>query len=230
MRLTSSAAQQRKKIDRDGLFTLSLSIFFIGISLGLSWLYVARQTYLTAKKAASISTAKSPLIVFGKQLTDNQIDMDYQLRLDRTLVLIEQVPADSIILLGGITHDNQISESEAGQSYLLRQHPDLSNRLILEKASQNTLENLRQAKQYLLARQQTLDVRLVSNRYHLHRCKRIATELGFNVEIIAAETKFVFSWQNGYKIVIEGFFYHWYHTGAFIGRLFNNQRMLSKIK
>ncbi|MDG4811612.1 YdcF family protein [Hydrogenovibrio sp. 3SP14C1] len=228
MRLTSSAAQQ--KIDKDGLLTLSLSIFFIGISLGLSWLYVTRQTYLTAKKASSISASKSPLIVFGKQLTENQIDTDYQLRLDRTLVLIEQVPTDSIILLGGITHDNQISESEAGQSYLLRQHPDLSNRIIIEKASQNTLENLRHAKQYLLARQQTLDVRLVSNRYHLHRCKRIATEMGFNTEIIAAETNFVFSWQNGYKIVIEGFFYHWYHTGAFISRLFNNQRMLSKIK
>lgn len=228
MRLIAGATQQ--KIDRDGLFMLSLSIFFIGISLGLSWFYVTRQTYLTAKKASSISTSKSPVIVFGKQLTDNQIDTDYQLRLDRTLVLIEQVSADSIILLGGITHNNQISESEAGQNYLLQQHPDLSSQLISEKASQNTLENLQQAKQYLLAQQQPLDVRLVSNRYHLHRCNRIATEMGFNTEIIAAEPHLVFSCQNGYKIMIEGFFYHWYHTGAVISRLFNNQKMLSKIK
>jgi len=227
LRLTSSAALQ--KIDKDGLFTLSLSIFFIIITLGLSWFYVTRQIFLTAKKASSTSHSNTPLIVFGKQLTQNQIDTDYQLRLDRTLILIEQAPTDSIILLGGMTHDNQLCESEAAQCYLLQQHPDLSSRLILEKTSRNTLENLRQAKQYLRARQQTLDVRLVSNRYHLYRCKRIATQLEFNAEIVAAETHFVFSWQNGYKIVIEGFFYHWYHTGAFISHLLNNQRMLSKI-
>lgn len=228
MRLTSGITQ--KKVDKDGMLTLLLSTVLICLTLGLSWLWMSRRAYVTAKKASSTSYSPIPLIVFGKQLIQNQIDTDYQLRLDRTLDVVKRTPSVPIILLGGRTEDNLISESEAGQGYLLTQQPELETHLILEKASRNTLENLQQAKQYLIAQQHCLNVRLVSSRYHLYRCKLIAAGLGIKAELIAAETEFVLSWQQSYKIIIEGFLNHWYYTGAFISGLLNNQRMLSKIK
>lgn len=228
MRLTSGIAQ--KTVDKDGVVTLLLSTVLICLTLGVSWLWMSRRTYLTAKKAPSTGDAQIPLIVFGKQLVQNQIDTDYQLRLERTLDAVRHTPNVSIILLGGTTDDNLLSESEVGQRYLITQQPELETHLILEKSSRNTLENLQQAKQYLLAQQYSLHVRLLSNRYHLYRCKLIATGLGLKADLIAAETEFVLSWPQSYKIIIEGFLNHWYHTGAFISRLFNNQRMLSKIE
>jgi len=112
---------------------------------------------------------------------------------------------------------------------VLDPQPDLKPQLILEEASRNTLENLKQARLFLTQQNSALQVDLLSNRYHLYRCQALAQGLGFNVTLVAAEKHFDGRWANCYKIFMEAFFSHWYHTGARVSRWLNNKRMLAKI-
>ncbi len=224
MRLTSSASQQG--VDWDGLLMLVLSTLFILATLGLSWLWLIFKTYRTAQQAPTPSQIQRPLIVFGKQLHHNQIDNDYRARLQRVLALQTDQP---IFVLGGITAPNSVSEAKAGETFLLHRQPSLESQLILEESSRNTLENLKQARLFLARQDNPLQVDLLSNRYHLYRCQALAKGLGFDVTLVAAEDRLDGHWTNCYKIFMEAFFSHWYHTGARVSRWLNNKRMLAKI-
>lgn len=230
MRITSSADQQ--KIDWDGLTMLSLSILSIILSGGLLWFLHFLHIYRTAKESPHTphSSKTTSWILFGKQLKSNQIDTDYRQRLKTILRLSPLIDKQtSIFLLGGITTPNNTSEARAALKFLLKKAPKLSENLILEEQSRNTLENLKQARTALKKENKTLDVHLITNRYHLHRCQTIADQLGFNVQLIAAEIKWELNFRNILKLAEEAFFLNWYYTATFTSKLFKNQRMLNKI-
>lgn len=226
MRLTASADEQG--FDWDGLLMLVLSCLVILGTAGLSWLWLVHRTRQTANGASRHYPGDIPIIVFGKQLRKNLPDDDYQARLNRILHTDFRSETPSIFLLGGLTPPNTLSEAKAGQHYLLAKSPGLAKHLILEEASRNTLENLKQARLCLRQRQQPLEAALLSNRYHLHRCRLLAEGLGFSTQLLAAEDPGTDRF-NGYKIFIEAFFSHWYHTGARLSRWLKIQRMLTKI-
>ncbi|MDG6774327.1 YdcF family protein [Thiomicrorhabdus sp. ZW0627] len=230
MRLTSSATQEG--IDWDGLLMLSLSILSALLTFGFFWFWRAFQCYRIAQSAETSLPDKTsiPLIVFGKQLHENRMDEDFKTRLNRVSTLQNTIhPDQKIFLLGGITNQNTVSEAQAGADALLAEHPELSDKLVLEESSRNTLENLKQARIYLNEHNLPLQAGLITNRYHLNRCQVMAKGLGLDGTLIAAEDDFVADFQNLYKIFMEAFFIHWYHTGSFISRWLNNKRMLSKI-
>jgi uncharacterized SAM-binding protein YcdF (DUF218 family) len=208
---------------------LILAVLSLVLSGGLFWLWRVLQIVHTARHApAQPPNFMHAWIVFGKQLHNDLPDADFQQRLQRILRLTKEVPVpQSIFLLGGKTGSNNVTEAQAAEDYLLISDPNLQPYLLLEEGSRNTLENLKQARDYLPER--TLPVALISNRYHLHRCMVMAKGLGLNPLPVAAEAHWQATASNLLKIALEGFFVHWYHTGAFISKLLNNQRMLNKI-
>lgn len=208
---------------------LILAVLALVLSAGLFWAWRAAQTYQTARRADAHSPPPMHAwMVFGKQLQHNLPDSDFEVRL-QALLRLSQPPAlpHAIFLLGGKTGHNTLSEAQAAADYLLTCRPELQPLLVLEEASRNTLENLKQARDYLPER--TLPVALISNRYHLHRCVLMAKGLGLNALPIAAEPHWHATPAVLLKTAVEGFFVHWYHTGAFISQRLNHPRMLNKI-
>nr|WP_246261820.1 YdcF family protein [Thiomicrorhabdus cannonii] len=208
---------------------LILAVLSLVLSGGLFWLWRVLQIARTARHApAQPPNSLYAWILFGKQLHNDLPDADFQRRLQGVLRLAEHQPLPpAIVLLGGKTGSNRLSEAQAAADYLLTCRPALQPALLLEEASRNTLENLKQARDYLPER--NLPVALISNRYHLHRCMIMAGRLGLNAVPVAAEAQWQATPAALLKIALEGFFVHWYHTGAFISKRLNNQRMLNKI-
>lgn len=236
MQLTSNANQ--KGIDRDGALTLLSSILFTLLTAGTSWVWFSYRCFHLMQQLPNHSTADENNfrfgIVFGKQLIANQIDSDYQQRLDQAKIFLEKGNNRQLLLLGGKTGKNTLSEAQAGYNYLAQNNIEKdfkpTSTIQLEEASRNTLENLKQARSTLQSQQSTLSVCLISNRYHLYRCQLLAESLGFTPYLISAEPRFFCTSQQCYKILMEGFYIQWYVVGKFISQTLNNKRMLEKIQ
>ncbi len=213
-------------VDWDGLATFFLTFILLTFTLGIPLLICFRGVYRTATRTTTSSEA-SQLLVFGKRLRNQQIDDDYRFRLQKAAELLQQGPERQLLLLGGAAGSHQLSESAAGEAYLL----DLGieqQRMSREELSQNTLENLRHARDLLLDR---LDqpVALISNRYHLARIHTMAESLGMPHRLCAAEPAFHPSWRLLPRLLIEAWYILWFKTGKGWARLTRSQRMLDRV-
>jgi uncharacterized SAM-binding protein YcdF (DUF218 family) len=209
------------KRDADALFVLFISMLVMTLSLGVFLLMLFFLVVYRAKHAQTIPpTTHTIALVFGKRLTNEKPDLEYQARLNRLL----NCPFQSAILMGGKTDHTPISEAQAGYEYL--QNKGLNHQDIhLEQSSQNTLENLKNTRQ-LLGRQQTT---IISNRYHLARCSVLASSLGIPHHLCAAENNFNYHYTTLFKCLLEAFYLHWFFSGKYWAILTKNQRMLDKI-
>lgn len=228
MSITSDPTQN--KVDWDGIFLLFLSILWGIGTLGIAWYVQIWRILRTSKSCFSQPLVANVWIVFGKKLQQDKIDATYRQRLDRVIENTATFSPQLVILQGGVTKRNTISEAKAGKAYLQSQIFNLNFQLILESSSRNTLENLKQTRNYLQTHQRALNVCLISNRYHLHRCAVIAKNLGFNVEFLPAEKHWVLNCQQLSNVLLEAFFLNWYWTGRVVSQLLKNKRMLDKIQ
>ncbi len=235
MRLHSDSNQE--SIDRDGVLMLLISIVWGLALLGLPFFGHFYQVYQTAKRAdSSLRASDNTWIVFGKQLQNNQMDLEFQQRVQATAEAAAKFLPETIVFQGGLTANNERSEAEVAQCYFkeLTQNRHVDNKtqvkIFLEDGSRNTLENLKETRKILLDNNTPLDVVLVSNRYHLHRCSLMATTFGFKVKKLPAETNFKLDFVQIKKMVFEAFLINWFCTGKFVSHLLNNQRMLNKIR
>lgn len=190
---------------------LTLGLFYVGL--------LAVVVYKAARTPATTAYRPATCLVFGKKLRLDQPDIEYRARLDRLL----QCGSQNAILMGGQT-GGSISEAQAGYDYLLARGFD-TECLYLEIDSQNTLENLKNARQ-LLTRQNTV---IISNRYHLARCSALATSLGIGHQLCAAENSFRCNPENLLKCLLETFYLHWFYSGKGWALLTRNHRMLEKL-
>lgn len=199
---------------------LAVSLLVMPLTLGALYLGLLLVVIRKAAKTPSITSYRSATyLVFGKKLLRSQPDFEYRARLDRLL----QCGLQRAILMGGHT-GGSVSEAQAGCDYLLAHGLDRQY-LHLETDSQNTLENLKNARQ-LLTRQNTV---IISNRYHLARCSALATSLGIEHQLCAAESSFRCNPGNLYKCLLETFYLHWFYSGKTWALLTRNQRMLNKL-
>jgi uncharacterized SAM-binding protein YcdF (DUF218 family) len=217
---------ERGAVDWDGLLTFFLTLLLLAVTLGIPLLICLRGVHRTATTASSSVTADQ-LLVFGKRLRHEQIDNDYRLRLQKAAELLHQASERQLLLLGGAADSHQLSESAAGETYLLNLGIN-PQRMAREEQSQNTLENLRHARDMLLDR---LDrpVALISNRYHLARIQTMAESLGIPHRLCAAEPGFRPSWQQPPRLLIEAWYILWFKTGRGWARLIRSQRMLDRV-
>lgn len=214
-------------IDWDGLWTLLLSFLVIlltaGVPLFIAYLHVLRIARSTPDRIDS----DLGCLVFGKRVLNGEIDAEYRCRLDKVSQLIRNIPERAVWLLGGGA-PGMPSEALCGYKYL--QHaglPDYSN-IHLEEQSQNTLENLQNARE-IMRREQTGQVILISSRYHLARCRLIANSLTIRHRLCAAEPKMDFSPTTLWKLLIEAAYVHWFVVGKSWARLVGNKRMLDRV-
>jgi len=212
---------------------LSLSVLWILSTFGFAIAWHMVKVYWTAKTAKP-SFQHDIWIVFGQKLNANLPTPEFKKRLDAAIEWQAHKQPKLIILQGGMTHKNTVSEAQAGQTYFYNS-PKLINQcnsltqLILEDKSRNTLENLRNTREYLQREKTSLKVTLISNRYHLLRCSIIAKNMGFSTELLPAESEWTLNLMQAYKILLEAFFLNWYHTGLFVSKILKNQKMLNKV-
>ncbi len=212
---------------------LSLSVLWALITLGFAVFWYAVKVYQVARTAEQ-NAENETWILFGKQLNKNQLDREFIQRLDAVIEQVHVRTPKHLVLQGGLTGKNSLSEAKAGQNYLLNsaafvQQARRTTTLILEDRSKNTLENLRYTRQHLQHENIGLNVSIISSRYHLLRCAVIAQNMGFSTAYLPAEPEFTLNLKQSINVLIEAVYLNWYSTGRFVGRLLNNQRILKKI-
>lgn len=213
-------------VDWDGLVTFLLTLLLLASTLGIPLLLTLRNVKHTAVSVKNVTTARQ-LLVFGKHLHNKRIDEDYRQRLLKAAELMRQKPDRYLLLLGGAANLGQLSESVAGEQFLLEQGVE-QHRMSREEQSRNTLENLRNARNLLPGSTDT-QVALISNRYHLARIHTMAESLGIRHQLCAAEPSFRFSWRLLPRLIIEAWYILWFLTGKRWARLINSQRMLDRV-
>lgn len=210
-------------VDLDGYFVLLLSVIVLVLTFGT--LYLAFVVWLTyqAIRARDDNRGKGAYLVFGKKLANEKVDFDYRQRLNRLLQLPEQLT----ILMGGTSGNSDLSEAKAGYDYVLARGMNPKN-LVLEQASLNTLDNLKNARKILAERGDSHAI-IISNRYHLARCSALAKSLNITHFLCAAESQMVINLPTVWKSLMEAFYLHWFYVGKIWATCTRNQRMLAKI-
>jgi vancomycin permeability regulator SanA len=196
------------------------------MTAGFSWLYACWYCLHRAKRADTSLWDSRPILLFGYKLVNNAAHNVYRQRLEALLALDEN-RVERVLILGGLTRGNRLTEAEVGREFLCQHRPSLGAKIILEHQSRNTLENLKQAKQSLQTPAGLQAVALLSHRYHLPRCALMARTLGFDVVLISAEHVRLHWFDK--RVWLEGFLIHWYVTGLWFGKLMHSKRILNKL-
>lgn len=215
-------------IDWDGLWTMLLSLLIIMITAAAPLLLAFLHVLKIARNSSDCTDSHNGCFVFGKKLLNGSVDDEYRLRLDKALQLIHEQPERPVFLLGGASSTNAPSEAKCGLLYLQRHDLPEQGTIHLEEASKNTLDNLQNARK-IIQEAQIDKVILISNRYHLARCRLIANSLRINHTLCAAEPKLTINSATLLKLLIESAYIHWFVVGKNWARLIGSTRMLSRV-
>lgn len=113
-------------------------------------------------------------------------------RLRHAQELFESGQVRNIVVTGGRSPEDDLSEAEASRDWLLRQGVP-ADAIVLENASRTTIENLVLAKP-VLAEHQIGSVLIVSDPLHMRRAMLIAERLGLSAAPSPTQTSRYQSW------------------------------------
>lgn len=117
------------------------------------------------------------LIVLGHKLKNDCADDVLLYRLKETLKYAQNNKKTTIVLSGGITKGNTVSEAYIMKQYLVLNNVD-ETRIILEDKSTDTVENIENCLEYINKENKVV---LISSNYHILRSKMICKLLGIDV-------------------------------------------------
>lgn len=221
-----------RHIGFDGIAMFLLSLIIIILTAGTSYLYFLYKTYSMAKNAPSYVTDTSIILLLGMCLKKNTVTKCYQQRLDKAAELLSSQPTLSVIILGGLTGNSQITEADAGKQYLLRKGI-AADKILTEHQSRHTLENLKSAKKLIQKldanNPDTNNLALLTNRFHIHRAIMLARGFNLNVIPCAAENILSTTPSNVMRIFTEAFYNHWYFIGRKFSFLIKNKHMMDRL-
>jgi uncharacterized SAM-binding protein YcdF (DUF218 family) len=223
----SRARRIGRMIGSDGFATLLLSNLLIVLSSGLSLLCALRHVHQVARATGGTTRPVDLAVVLGFQLEGDQIPQEYARRLLRARELYERGCIRRILILGGRTGMNCLSEAEHGRRFLERRGIP-RDRVLIEENSIHTLHNLRNAR----AISQELAAApfvLVTSRYHLARSAAMASGLGLRPVLCAAENRLAHNSTTMLRLLREAWFLHWYFVGKVWSRWTRNRKSLAKI-
>lgn len=118
------------------------------------------------------------LICLGYVLKNNQMNDTLRYRLNLLTEKAKLYPAAKIILCGGLSESNTITEAELMEKYLLEKGID-SSKIIKEDSSATTIENIENARVFLNNNDNIL---LISSSYHCLRARLLCIKQGINVD------------------------------------------------
>ncbi|MFZ5657466.1 MAG: YdcF family protein [Pseudomonadota bacterium] len=213
--------------DRDVLHTGIVALGACVLTAGLVYVGYFVHVVRTARRAPCAPERGERVLLFGKHAPGGRIDADFQARLDRAVNLWRDRAPRHVVLLGGGAQ-GEPTEAEIARDALLARGLSPDAPLQLESASRDTLQNLRNARQMLgdAVRER---VTLLSNRYHLARCALFARQLGFDVELCAAEPRLPMHPRSWLRLAGEAAYVCWVDIGTRWARLTRNQRMLARV-
>ncbi len=90
------------------------------------------------------------MIVLGAKLKNDRITSTLKHRLDMAAYYKQQHPETPIVVSGGISPGNTISEAQAMKEYLVKKYRIPEKSIIKEEKSRTTLENLKFCREILL--------------------------------------------------------------------------------
>ena len=114
----------------------------------------------------------SYLIILGFALKDDQIQPMLIERLNKAIDYLHDHVDTIVIVTGGITKNNSVSEAKVMKDYLLAHQ--ITNTIIQEDQSLDTYENLKNSKENIHG-----EGILITNQFHMLRALRIANKAGY---------------------------------------------------
>lgn len=124
------------------------------------------------------------VLVLGHQLENDKADEVLKYRLRKTIKYLDKNPNTKVVLSGGITKNNAISEASYMKDYLVKNgiNPSI---ITLEDKSTDTVENIENCLNYINKKDK---ITLISSNYHVLRAKMICNLLGLKVKGIGCYT------------------------------------------
>lgn len=145
------------------LLTVSIAVLVILCSLILSGISTEEKQNLDY------------IIVLGAQVREDGPSTILQYRLDAALSYLQENPETICIVSGGQGVNEPLSEAEGMSDYLIA-HGILSERILLEDTSRNTVENIRNSKELICNSDGSVGI--VTNNFHVFRAVQIAKAQG----------------------------------------------------
>ena len=183
MRNYQSYQGKRAKRLAKRLLTVVLTLILIGMLAFFILLGI-----VLAGSHDQVSGQPSVMIVLGCQVRPDGPSILLQDRIDEAAAYLLDHPEVTVVASGGQGPDEPMSEARAIRDALVEQGVE-AERILLEEASHNTVQNLRYSK--ALLEEAGIDtsggVLVVSNGFHLARVRMLAARCGFGqVSTLAA--------------------------------------------
>lgn len=214
-------------VGADGLAMLLLSNVTILMTGGVSLCWQWSRVYRIAQQSPISVPASEYYLVLGMRLRNGRVTPDYASRLTRAVMLQKKNPRGKILVLGGVTGTDSVSEAQAGKDFLLTAGIPETN-VLTEDASRHTLENLRLARAMLGTALNNRNV-LITSRFHLARCHAFSTGLGMPHYLCAAEDELSINLRSVIRMLGEAYYLHWYVVGKTLSTWMASRRMLDRI-
>lgn len=223
----------RTLADRDALHTLAVALSACVLSLGLVYMGYLVHVLRVARNAPCVPVRGECVLVFGKHSPHGRLDADFRARVSRAAAVWGSHTPRRVLLLGG-GPAGAPTEAAIARDALHALGVPTEAPLVLEDASRDTLQNLRNARSLLALAAvdpaaSSRQVTLLSSRYHLARCALFARGLGLHWELCAAEP--ALSWHPGtwWRLAGEAAYVCWLDIGSRWARLIGHERMLARI-
>lgn len=158
-----------------------MSVFF-GVCL---FLWILTGKWIADGKKPKADGTYEYAIVLGAKVNGETPSLSLQYRLEAALQYAEKYSFVKLVLSGGQGPDELISEAEAMRRYFIN-HGISEDRLVLEKKSSSTYENIFYSKTLLPPSNK--GVTIITSDYHLARARKIAVKLGLETDVVEAET------------------------------------------
>lgn len=125
-------------------------------------------------------------IVLGAKVKKGNIpSLSLQYRLEAALAYAVENPHVKLVVSGGQGPDEDIEEAVVMKNFLL-ENGITEDRIIVENQSTSTYENLLFSQELLP--DDVDSITIITSDYHLYRAKSLASKLGWNTDVVAAET------------------------------------------
>ena len=141
---------------------------------------IASFTILMMGSDSDINDADYALVL-GYGLKDNQMQETLKLRMDEAIRYANNNPKTKIVLCGGITGKNKLSEARVMEEYMYKNK--VSNQIILEEESKDTIQNIKNSLEYI---DRYGKIVVISSDYHVYRAKKICEHLDLDVKGVGA--------------------------------------------
>ena len=143
---------------------------------------------LSGERTDDAVYAADYVLVLGAHIYDDRPSAALQSRLDVAARLLEDNPDARLVLCGGQGPDEIMPEAHMMRDYLLAGGVP-ENRLLVEDESNNTIQNIANAKaEFDLAGQKTA---VITNEFHLARARRLMAQAGLESAGMPAPTPYV---------------------------------------